>query len=384
MNKPKLWLEFDWDAPESGLEALASYLRNIRDGDPVELAVTAGDLTEAQAGERFVELARATPRIVERWAWLPDIVIYTGGVPGDVPEEDRLLGAGASAPRRLREQFARYVVVTPVLNQAAWAATFEPEPGFRHLIVDNASDDGTADILQQRGADVVRETERVGRVDNWARAAKAFLERTDAEWMKWVFAGDGLLPGAAGILDRALAAHRGIKLVSFQYDWRRADGVVVPFCSLPETRVVQPVESAERFAVQGNWLGGPVGLLLHRDVVANLEFGHHPFVSDWQASMQIALRHPVLYVAGEPIGYFDQGRERYHNQHDRDVYTVVQDAAMRYQALMRLGELAPERDLTELRDQLDQRLLGIMAERSKAAAPPPRQRSGAGKKRTRR
>jgi hypothetical protein len=89
----------------------------------------------------------------------------------------------------------------------------------------------------------------------------------------------------------------------------------------------------------------------------------------------------VLYVSGEPIGYFDQGRERYHNQHDRDVYTVVQDAAMRYQALMRLGELAPERDLTELRDQLDQRLLGIMAERSKAAAPP-RQRPGGSKKRT--
>jgi hypothetical protein len=388
MSARRLWLEFDWDAPDAGLEALASYVRNIRAGDPVELAIPSGDLTEEAAGDRFIELARSTPRVAERWQWLPEIVIYSGGIPADVPAADRLLGAGAALAHRLREQFARYVAVTPVLNQAAWAQTFEPEPGFRHLVVDNASDDGTADLLAERGADVVREDERVGRVDNWRRAAKAFLERTDADWMKWVFAGDGLLPGAANILDRALARHPDVKIVSLAYDWRRPDGVTARFCSLPETRIVLPVESAERFAVQGNWLGGPIALLLHRDVVENMEFGHHPFVGDWQASMEIALRTPVLYVNDGPIGFFDQTRDRYHNQHDQDVYTMVQDAAMRYQALVRLGELAPERDLTELRQTLDQRLFGLVAVRIKAEAaakapPGARQRPGGGKKRSR-
>lgn len=389
MSVRKLWLELDWNAPAAGLDALATYVRNIRPEDPVELAVASGSLSEEDAGARFIELARSEPRIAEHWKWLPEIVIYSGPIPAEVADADRLLVAGAEGVHRLRDALARYVAVTPVLNQVAWAETFEPQPGFRHLIVDNASDDGTADALAARGADVVRETERVGRVDNWRRAANAFLEHTDAEWMKWVFAGDGLLPRAAAIFDHALSQHPDIKLLAFEYEWRRADGVTAPFCSLEQTRVVHPPESAERFAIQGNWLGGPIALLLHRDVVAGMEFGGHPFVGDWQASMEIALRTPVLYVKNGPIGFFDQGRDRYHTQRERDVYTMVQDAAMRYQALMRAGELAPDKDFTEVRDMLDQRFLGLMAARAKveaAAGAPPgaRQRSGGGKKRSRR
>jgi hypothetical protein len=388
MSARKLWLELDWDAPAAGLEILATYVRNIRTGDPAELAIPSGDLSEEAAGTRFVELAQAEPLIAERWRWLPDIVIYSGPIPADVPDAERLLAVGASAVHRLRGDMARYVVVTPVLNQVAWAETFEPVPGFRHLIIDNASDDGTADVLVERGADVIRETERVGRVDNWRRAANRFLEHSDAEWMKWVFAGDGLLPDAASLLDRALSLYPDVKLIASEYEWRRGDGIVVPFCSLPETRVVHPPESAERFAIQGNWLGGPIALLLHRDEVANMEFGQHPFVGDWQASMEIALRTPVLYLKSGPIGFFDGGRDRYHTQRDRDVYTMVQDAAMRYQALVRAGELAPDKDFTEAREMLDQRFFGLVAARAKESAPPASARprggggGGGGKKRS--
>jgi hypothetical protein len=386
VSRPKLWLEIDWDAPDAGVEALAAYMRNLRGGDPVELAVASGPLSEEEAGDRFIALARGCAPIAERWQWLPDIVIYAGGVPEDVPASDRLPGEGLRTAQRLRSELARYVVVTPVLNQVEWARGFEPEPGFRHLIVDNASDDGTADVLAERGADVVRESERLGRVDNWRRAARRFLEHTDAEWMKWLFAGDWLAPGAAGVIDRVLAGAPGVKLVAFEYEWRRPDMLVMPYRSLETTRVVEPVESAERFAMQGNWLGGPVALLLHREVVAGLEFGHHPFVADWQASMEIALRGPVLYAAEGPIGTFDQSRVRYHNEHAQDLYTVVQDVAMRYQALERFIELAPERDVSEHRRILDEMTVGRIAQRAQPSAPPPppRQRSGGSKKRSRR
>jgi hypothetical protein len=352
----EMWLSVDWDAPEPALRALEKYCRSVREGDPATLAVAAGTLEKNEAGARLMELVGRDPQLSTRVKLLPEIVVCDGDVPDDVEDHLRLPGPGEGALHVLREEFAPYVAVTPVLNQEAWARTWQPEPGFRHLVVDNASDDDTARVLSDRGADVVVNEERVSRVDNWRRALRTFLEIGDAEWMKWSFAGDQLLPGAADMLDRAIAAAPTAKVISFQYQVVHADGAVTPVKVMEESKLVEPVESYFRFVLQGNWMGAPIAIALHRDVIEEVEFGEHPWVADWQASMSLARRHQVLYVA-ELIGLFDGSRGRYHTAHEKDVSTIVQDAAMRYQGLEVLREIAPHLPNDEQESKIDRWLV---------------------------
>jgi hypothetical protein len=348
----QIWLSVDWDAPEPALRALESYCRSVREGDPAELAIAAGALEKNEAGARLMELVNQDPELSTRVKLLPDVVVYDGDVPAEVEDHLRLPGPAEQALHVLREELAPYVAVTPVLNQAEWARTWKPEAGFRHLIIDNASDDGTGEILAARGADVVVNEQRVGRVDNWRRAVQVFLEIGEAEWMKWCFSGDRLLPGAAGILDRAIAAHPGVKVITADYQVKIADGGITKFQAIAETKIVEPVESLYRFTLQGNWMGGPIAIALHRDVLEEIDFGHLPWVADWQASLSLAVNHPILHVA-EPIGLFDGTRSRYHSAHEHDVSTIVQDGAMRYEALHILREWGVNLDLDDAERKID-------------------------------
>lgn len=365
MTAVTMWLEVDWEAPERALRALEGYARSVRLGDPAQLKVAAGPLTEQEAFARLMELMNDDAELAPRVATLPDVVICEGGVPEDVEDHLRLPGPGESGLRVLREELAPYVALTPVLNQEEWARSFKPEPGFRHLVVDNASDDDTAAILAERGAEVVVNERRLSRVENWRRAVEVFLELGDRPWMKWLFAGDRLLPGAADVLDRAIAAHPTARVVSAEYHWKHPDGGVTRFRTVGETKLVQPAEALYRFVVQGNWMGGPLAIAMHRDVLPELEFGSHAWVADWQASLSAARRLPVLAVA-EPVGLFDASRARYHSAHEADVSTIVQDVAMRYQALEQLREIAPAVDVTEIERKLDESALAGIASRVQA------------------
>jgi hypothetical protein len=370
----RMWLSVDWDAPEPALRALEKYCRSVRECDPAELLVAGGTLEKEQAGARLLELLNQDPELSARLGSLPDVTVVDGDVPDDIDEHLRLPGPGEPALRVLREELAPYVAVTPVLNQEEWARTWQPEAGFRHLVIDNASDDDTAQILSDRGADVVVNETRLSRVDNWRRAVQVFQELDAGEWMKWVFAGDRLLPGAATVLDNAIAEYPDVRVITAQYQMRHPDGGVTRFAGLRDTQLVPTAEALHRFVLQGNWMGGPIAIALHRDVLDEMDFGHHPWIADWQASMSLALNHPVLHVA-EPIGLFDGARGRYHTAHDKDVSTVVQDSAMRYQALEHLRERGANLPLAELEAKVDQWLANeatrrIKSRRDAVNAPP--------------
>jgi hypothetical protein len=374
MSALELWLAVDWQAPEPALRALERCTRAIRSADPARLIVAAGALPEEEARTLLLQMINADPELSGRVASLPQIIVRDGDVPAEVEAHMRLPGPGEQALHVLREGLAPYVALTPVLNQEAWARAWQPEAGFRHLVIDNASDDDTAQILADRGADVIVNDTRLSRVDNWRRALEVFLEIGDADWMKWVFAGDRLLPGAADLLDAALAAQPDARIICAEYQFKHPDGAVTRFHPIDETKLVTSVEALYRFALQGNWMGGPIGLALHRDVVAEIDFGAHSWVADWQASLSLALRHPVLHV-NRPIGHFDASRGRFHSAHSQDVSTIIQDAAMRYQALEHLRELAPHLPLAEVEEKIDTMVLGesvrrIKAKRDTDAAPP--------------
>ena len=241
----------------------------------------------------------------------------------------------------LRRGLATIAAVTPVLDRGEWARTWQTEPGFHHLVVDNASADETAALAAAAGAEVVVQARTVGRVANWVSAMHHFSERTSLPWLKWLFAGGGLLPGAADLVDAAIADHPQARLIVAEYLIRAADGTTTHWRQLPETRIVMPGESLERSARNGNWFGAPIAQAFHRDVLGEVEFGSQPWVADWQAALSIARAHPVLYIA-EPIGIFDLSSRRFFKTQELTVHSLVQELSLRQQSVQTLVARAPD------------------------------------------
>jgi hypothetical protein len=352
------WVAADWDAPDAMVGVIDEYLHAVRATDPVQLAIASGALGEEEAGARLVALLADLPAF-GRYAGqhLPDITVYEGAVPSDVAADQRLCAREDAAPalHALRNRLASFVAVTPAYNRAEWARTWRPEPGFRHLVVDNASTDGTAELLEAAGAEVVRQPRTIERVLNWRSALETFRDRTDAAWMKWLFAGDELLPGASDTLQAAIAAHPEARLVIAEFLWRYPDGSTRNWRTVGETRIVQPAEAMRR-ACNDNWFGGPIAHCVHRDAVEDAHFGIQPWVADWQACLNIAKRHPVLYVA-EPIGVLNLEHRLYHRAHENRLRSVVQDWTIRLEAVDTLRGLEPGPETDELERTMQVRMV---------------------------
>jgi hypothetical protein len=359
MSDPlQLWLRPDWDAPAPAVRIIDEYLHAVRPADAVQLAIASGPLGEEEAGARVVELLGDLPSF-GRYAGphLPDLTVFEGEIPAAVPAGDRLTSPEPTAAllHALRARLAPFVAITPAYNRAAWARAFRPEPGFRHLVVDNASTDGTGDLLEAAGAEVVRRSRTIERVQNWRATLEAGRDRTDATWFKWLFAGDELLPGAAGTLQAAIDAHPEARLVVSEFVWRSADGRTTPWRTVGETRLVSPAEAMRR-ACNDNWFGGPIAHCVHRDAIDDSWFGAQPWVADWQACLNIAKRHPVLYVA-EPVGLLNLEHRLYHQAHENRLRSVTQDWTIRLEALDVLRELEPGPETDDLERAMHVRMV---------------------------
>lgn len=344
-TRRRTWVEIDWDAPGPAVEIVGEFVRTARPSDPVELGLATGSLSEADAAGRLVAGLNALPGFAERGASLPEVAVHEGAAPPGA----EILGtstASAIAESRLRlhelrRELATIAAVTPVLDRAEWARGWLTEPGFHHLVIDNASSDDTAALAAAAGAEVVVQPATVGRVANWVSAMHHFRERTALPWLKWLFAGDELLPGAADLLDAAVAEFPQARLVVAEYLIRAADGTTTHWRQLPETRIVMPGESLERSARNGNWFGAPIAQAFHRDVLGEVEFGSQPWVADWQAALSIARSHPVLYIA-EPIGIFDLSSRRFFKTQALTVHSLVQELSLRQQSVQALLDRAPD------------------------------------------
>jgi hypothetical protein len=364
MSDPRaLWVAVDWDAPAAIVPVLEEYLRAARPRDAVQLALPTGALSEDEALERLMALLRDAPEFAARGERLPDLTLHEGPIPDGAEVLPDDAGAAVAELHDLRRELAVMAAVTPVMDREAWATDWTLEPGFHHLAVDNASADDTADAMRAAGADVVVQPRPVGRVGNWRAGMEAFRTRTTLPWLKWLFAGDELLPGAADALQDAAAAHPEARLIVAEYVMRHPDGSEQRFRELDTTRIVSPAEALERSAVRGNWFGSPIGHAFHRDALDDVEFGSQPWVADWQACLSIARAHPVLYVA-ECVGVFDIGSRRFFGARQDEVHSLVQELSLRQQSLEALAALEPGRPgLEDLRRSVDEHAAQALAAR---------------------
>jgi hypothetical protein len=222
-------------------------------------------------------------------------------------------------------------VFIPAYNCAAWAAAVQLPAGVEYYAVDNASTDGTAEVLVARGVTVFRNPENCGRLGNWQRCLELFLSETRADWLQWLFAGDSLDATASDILRRAITDAPTARLIICQY--AEVDGLAHHRNALyPHHRLFSPTEALHAAARIGNWFGSPIGHCFHREAVAFvLPVGHLPWVADMELCLRAARHFPVAYRAAG-IGCFNITSRQYYTAFGQSLESVYEEGLMRMQA----------------------------------------------------
>lgn len=91
------------------------------------------------------------------------------------------------------------------------------------LVVDNCSTDGTVEIVKKYQCDnsqitLIENSSNLGRVGNWNRCLELF-EQSEAEYLKFVFAGDTLLPECIEKVESVFRQEPGLAIVAWPYNF---------------------------------------------------------------------------------------------------------------------------------------------------------------------
>jgi hypothetical protein len=258
-------------------------------------------------------------------------------------------------------------VYIPVHNAAAWCQTLELWPGFRYVASDNASEDGSGELLRQKGVEVIAQPTNLGRVGNWEFCLQHFAA-SDAQWMKWLFTGDRLLPHAAAALERAIAQYPDVRLIFGAYTSVTPATRYTNY-AFPETRVLSPVEYFTETVRRGNIFGAPVSHCYHREAVTSgYTLGSRPWVADMQLCLSMGGRYRSLYLR-EVLGEFHHGQRLFRTQFINSVSAAVDEYLLRQETAARLLELTGDRPqyeqlLQELDAGLEVTLVGRSLQRA--------------------
>lgn len=205
---------------------------------------------------------------------------------------------------------------------------------FEQIVV---ADNGGSDVREEPNLLHVRHPENLGRLGNWEYCVQHFIE-SDATWLKWLFAGDRLLPGARARLERAMQAHPEARLIIGEY-YIVHGNQRIHWRMVPETRMIQPQDAMWLSAERGNWFGSPVGYCVHKEAVQDgFDFGGLPWVADWQFCLNIAAEHPVLYLA-EPLGEFHVSARQYYLAQSNQMTSLLEEGLIYHQAAQKYKAL---------------------------------------------
>jgi glycosyltransferase involved in cell wall biosynthesis len=228
-------------------------------------------------------------------------------------------------------------IYLPIYNAVAWAKSFEIPQGVKIIAVDNASTDGTADVLQNRGIDVIRHPRNIGRVENWDFCLRHFIA-SDALWVKLHMAGDTIYPQTQQVLQNVVFEEPTARFVTAGWD----------ICQQEETRpvrrfdkvaLVAPADALRRLAEEGNWIGPPLNNFIHRDLLkTGFNLGDHPWVADMELFLQCARQHSVVLAPGT-VGCFNVSERRYYSKQVNAFKSRCEEAIVRYKAATLYKEL---------------------------------------------
>ncbi len=229
-------------------------------------------------------------------------------------------------------------VYIPIYNNAAWCRELTLLPGLAYFASDNGSEDGSAEILRGKGVCVISPGRNIGRVGNWEFCVRHF-QQSGAEWMKWLFAGDQLLPDAAEKLNRAISEYPAARLIIGEFDEITAAGRHRGGEWFPATRLLQPAEAMRIVAERKFSFGPPTVHCIHREALADgFHFGEMPWVADITLCLNIAEKFPTLFLK-ETLGEFHVTQRKFFLTYQNSLAASLQEgwhheqAAEKYKAL---------------------------------------------------
>ena len=188
----------------------------------------------------------------------------------------------------------KVVIYIPVFNNAEWCRAFEPNYGFDFIASDNASTDGSGDILAAKGVAVIRQPKNLGRVGNWEFCLRHFLE-SGRPWVNLHMAGDDLFPAAPQIVNGLISRHPDARFIATQCEIVQEGRLITQFGGSQREEFVSSREAVRRVALQSNWVGNPLTTFFHREAIAgNIAFGELPWIADLRCYLGIMQRFPVL------------------------------------------------------------------------------------------
>lgn len=240
------------------------------------------------------------------------------------------------------QKTADIVVYIPVRNSVEWCRSVPLPAGLSYVASDNVSTDGSAAALRARGVEVIEQPRDLGRIGNWEFCVRHFLA-SGKPWMKWLFAGDVLVPDFAAVGARAVAAYPQARIVVGDNIY--VDGVHRVRHGFPgaKPRLLQPAESLDLLADIGNWFHSPINQMFHRDALAD-GFDYGPFI--WAADvffcMNAAARVPALYW-GECFGEFNAASRAHFVALRRSLRAELEGALVREMAAARLEAITGDR-----------------------------------------
>lgn len=122
----------------------------------------------------------------------------------------------------------RFSVVTPSYDQADYirdnieSVLAQDYPHVEHIVMDNASADGTSEILREYPSVIWRSEADTGQSD----AVNKAIQASSNDWIIWVNSDDYLLPGALRTLADHIENHRDVRVLMSNHVRVASNGVV--------------------------------------------------------------------------------------------------------------------------------------------------------------
>jgi len=260
-------------------------------------------------------------------------------------------------------------VYIPIKNGEAWCAGLRLQPGLSYVAFDNASTDGSADLLRARGVEVITHPRDIGRIGNWSACVEHFV-RSGKPWMKWLFAGDSLGDDFAAVASRAIAAYPEARMIVGDY-MHIGQTVRSRVQLMQSARLFEPIESLRLAAGSGNWFHAPVNQMFHRDALADgVDYGPFVWGADFYFCINVASQHQVGYWP-EVFGSFHETSRAHFLNSGQSIQALLEVSWVRQIAAARLKALTGdseefERLSANVEDSALRRLIAHVASRGVA------------------
>ena len=190
------------------------------------------------------------------------------------------------------------------------------------LVVDNQSDDRTLEIAQEYESKYpfvnVRRNERnLGRVGNLNRCLEHFAE-WDAQYLKFLFTGDELLPRCIEAVERVFAEHDGLSVVFWPYisDGRRPTVAH----SHEESRLFAPGQIVEEGYFPSNLIGAIVQYTWSKRALQDSRFDD-VFLGIATFANQVMMRGSAYYL-NEVLSRYNLDGHRSHEKQFSYLYRL--------------------------------------------------------------